>query len=162
MGRGLGLALDAANNFYSTDAFQSTITRTPSTGGNGTTFATGLTEPAGLAFDGAGNLYVSTGNTIMKFGSAGGTGTVFASQGLDEPEGLAFDSAGNLYAANLGDGTIEEFDPNGNGSVFASGLGQPYFLAFGPAVVPEPSTWALLGMGSAGLCLMLRRRGRAS
>jgi sugar lactone lactonase YvrE len=97
-------------------------------------FASGVSNPVGLAFDHAGNLYVvskGTG-TIEKF-TAGGVGSAFAS-GLDDPAGLAFDSAGNLYVANEGNSTIERFTPGGVGSVFASsGLSDPVGLAFDSA-----------------------------
>jgi len=57
------------------------------------TFAPGLTNPLGLAFDGSGNLFVVEENPgpdgdILKFGP-GGAETVFAS-GLNYPENLAF------------------------------------------------------------------------
>src|SRR4051794_19305680 len=61
--------------------------------GNGSVFAnSGLLAAVGMAFDGAGNLYVanSVGNTIQKITPAG-VGSVFASTGLSTPFGLAFD-----------------------------------------------------------------------
>ena len=118
-------------------------------GGTRSTFASGLNEPFGLAFDSAGNLFVADGN-IYKF-TPGGTRSTFAS-GLDYPHGLAFDSAGNLFVADLS-GNIYEFTPDGTRSTFASGLATPEFLAF---QVPEPSTWAMLGMGVIAL-LGIRR-----
>jgi DNA-binding beta-propeller fold protein YncE len=106
------------------------------TGADLGTFArTGLNGPEGLAFDSAGNLFVSNdgNNSIMKF-TPGGTGTVFATYPTDPnlfaPEGLAFDKAGNLYVANWFGNTIEKFTPDGVGSIFASGLNYPAGLAF--------------------------------
>jgi DNA-binding beta-propeller fold protein YncE len=58
----------------------------------------------------------------VKFTTAGAA-SLFTNAGLNQPQGLAFDSAGNLYVANSGNDTIMKFDPAGNGSVFASGLG---------------------------------------
>ena len=57
------------------------------------TFATGLTNPLGLAFDGSGNLFVVEENPapdgdILEFPLGGGRST-FAS-GLNYPENLAF------------------------------------------------------------------------
>jgi DNA-binding beta-propeller fold protein YncE len=109
--------------------------------GVGSLFAnTGFqTQPEGLAFDSAGNLYVanldSSADTIGKF-TPGGVGSVFASTstGVNRPVGLAFDSAGNLYAANAGNTTIERFNiTTGVGSVFASTMGGPTALAFDSA-----------------------------
>jgi len=111
-------------------------------GGNQSTFASagsGLNYPAGLAFDAGGNLYVgNTGgglqgnDTIERFDSLG-NGSVFTSTGLSYPAGLAFDSSANLYVANEGNTTIEKFDSNRAGTVFAtaaSGLDLPEGLAF--------------------------------
>jgi len=103
---------------------------------SGSVFASsGLDGAEGLAFDGAGNLYVANApnNTIEKF-TPGGVPSVFASTGLANPQGLAFDSAGNLYVANDGNNTIEKFTSGGVGSVFASsGLANPGSLAFDSA-----------------------------
>ena len=105
-------------------------------GGVGSVFASsGVSAPAGVAFDVAGNLYVANigSNTITKF-TPGGVASVFASSGVSSPRDLAFDTAGNLYVANLGNDTIGMFTPGGVPSVFASsGLNDPYGLAFDSA-----------------------------
>jgi glucose/arabinose dehydrogenase len=95
-----------------------------------TTFAFGLSNPAGLAFDSAGNLFVAefgeinggpgTGR-IYKF-TPNGIRTTFAS-GLFEPQGLAFDRAGNLFVSVFGG--VLKFTPNGMVSAFAFGLNAP-------------------------------------
>ncbi len=90
---------------------------------------------------------------------------------MSNPQGLAFDSAGNLYAANAGDSTIVKITPSGAGSVFAdptNGVStDPLFLAFTDDAgdplplanqVPEPATWALLGLGLPALLGAMRRR----
>jgi sugar lactone lactonase YvrE len=84
----------------------------------------------GLAFDGAGNLFVmaigvndpNSASTIFKF-TPNGVQSTFGSipgQGF----GLAFDSAGNLFAADAGladniNSTIWKFAPDGTRSIFA-------------------------------------------
>ena len=85
----------------------------------------------GLAFDRAGNLYVSNvdSDTIEKFAPDGTDLGVFASTGLDGPLGITFDSAGNLYACNRGNSPIEKFSPTGADlSVFAHTGGGPLFM----------------------------------
>ena len=89
--------------------------------------------PVGLAFDMAGNLYVSNFGTnaddVEKITPAG-VSSAFAS-GLRAPVGLAFDNAGNLYVADESANLIRKFTPDGIGSVFASsGLSFPTGIAF--------------------------------
>src|SRR5580698_9474309 len=70
--------------------------------------------PVGVAFDGAGNIYVASdrANTIVKVTPAGATSVfVDATAGLDLPEGLAFDGNGNLFVANSGNGSISMVTP---------------------------------------------------
>lgn len=79
-------------------------------------------------------IYVSTFNLdeVYEINSSG-TESLFAtaSSGLSDPHGLAIDSQGNLYVANTGNGTIEKFNSNGQGSVFANlGSAEPLDLAF--------------------------------
>jgi sugar lactone lactonase YvrE len=95
---------------------------------------TGLNNPSGLAFDSAGDLFVTNygNNTIEKF-APNGTPSLFAS-GLNNPAGVVVGPSGNVYVANDGNNTIEEFSPSGTPSVFAStGLNYPEALAFGPS-----------------------------
>jgi sugar lactone lactonase YvrE len=101
--------------------------------GTKNTFATGLSFPYGLAFDGSGNLFVAdySSNTIYKF-APDGTKSIFAS-GLNNPSGLAFDRAGNLFEADNGSNTIFKFAPDGTKSTYASGLNKPIALAFDSA-----------------------------
>jgi hypothetical protein len=69
---------------------------------------------------------------------------------------MAFDSAGNLYTANFEfGGYIEKLTPGGAGSVFATGLSFPLFIA---VQVPEPSTWALLGLAIPTVLAFRRRK----
>ena len=78
----------------------------------------GVSTPFALAFDPAGNLYVTNSgdNTVEKF-SPTGMGSVFAD--LTGPRGLVIDALGNLYVSTAND-TIEKIAPDGTASVFAS------------------------------------------
>ena len=64
-------------------------------------FAIGFGAPEGMAFDNAGNLYVSNllGSVVKRVTSSGTVSDFFFV--LSFPWGLAFDTTGNLYAANL-------------------------------------------------------------
>ena len=65
-----------------------------------------------------------------------GVVSVYASGGgLFGPGGLAFDGSGNLFVANVGDGTIREVAPNGQVSLFASGLQQPNSVVYSGGVL---------------------------
>src|SRR6266566_2844612 len=122
----------AAQNLFMSDGY-SGISHTLghiykfTSNGASSTFASGLDGPEGLAFDSAGNLFVSIGGNIYEFTPAGVRST-FASGTFGA---LAFDAAGNLFAAD--GGSIYKFNPSGARSTFASGLSYPYALAFDSA-----------------------------
>ncbi len=81
-----------------------------------------LDGPAGLAFDGSGNLYIAdTDNCVIREVSSGtittvagtpltcghaGTGGLATSATLDEPEGVVVDGNGNIYIADTGNEVI--------------------------------------------------------
>jgi sugar lactone lactonase YvrE len=129
-GQGFGLAFDSAGNLFAADVVDATIyefapdgTQSVFVGPDG--FPPDH-RPVGLAFDRFGNLFVSTGDMVLKF-TPNGEGTPFATN-LDNSRGLAFDRGGNLFVAEIiqdGPGDILKFIPNGVGMVFASGIGRP-------------------------------------
>ncbi len=122
----VALAFDLAGNLFVGDSGAG-ITPQPSTickitvDGTVTTYATiTSTQLLGIAFDGAGNLLVSTGSEILKI-APDGTQSTFVSP-LEGVWALAFDRLGNLYAAINASGanSIKKVAPDGSSSTFVA------------------------------------------
>jgi len=96
-----------------------------------TLFPSGFFLPVGVAFDGAGDLYVADFGyrAVYEFSPAGVKSTFVNSSEVGNPEALAFDNTGNLYVGDYASGHIWEFAPNGAQSSFASGLSFPLGIA---------------------------------
>src|SRR6266436_6636098 len=135
----------SAQNLFATD-YLSIDEFTPD--GVPSTFASGLNNPLGLAFDRVGNLFVAAGfsfvnnenlGTVYKF-TPTGVRTTFAS-GLNSPFALAFDSQGNLFVADQGygydvlhDAAVYKFTPSGLRSTVASENDQVPVIPSGLAI----------------------------
>jgi serine/threonine protein kinase, bacterial len=105
------------------------------TGGSadGTGVAASFNYPAGVAVDGAGNVYVadSSSHKIRKVSPGGvvstlaGSGTAGAADGtgaaasFNSPTGVAADGAGNVYVADYGNNKIRKVSPAGVVSTLA-------------------------------------------
>ncbi|HEV2141329.1 MAG TPA: hypothetical protein VGT01_09055 [Candidatus Dormibacteraeota bacterium] len=130
----LGIAFNASGDLYIGDQWDSAVRFVDQQGIIHTLDASSLPgadtwQPGYLAFDSAGNLYVSDrkGCRIDRFSSAGkptviaGTGTcglggdggpATAAQ-INDPNGIAFDSLGNLYFADSNNHRIRRIDQRG-------------------------------------------------
>jgi hypothetical protein len=77
-------------------------------------------EPAGIAFDRQGNLFVAdhASGEILKF-APDGTRSVFATE-IERPYGVAFDSNGNLFVSHPGE--ILKIAPDGTKTLFAKAV----------------------------------------
>lgn len=102
-------------------------------------FMTTLSNPSGVAFDKAGNLYVanwsSNGYGYISKVSSSGAVSVFVDSVSYFPYGtnnyaLAFDNGGILYVADIGNGSISKATSSGSLSTFVSGLNSPSSIAF--------------------------------
>lgn len=144
VGPASGVAVDTAGNLYIADTSNHRIRRVSGEGvittiaGTGTNAFSGdggpavqaqLAFPAGLAFDRAGNLYVSdrSNNRIRKIGRDGiittvagsgtygyrGDGGPALAASLSGPTGIAFDERGNLYIADTGNDGVRRVSPAG-------------------------------------------------
>ena len=75
-----------------------------------TLVGSGLSDPRGVAVDGAGNVYVADtyNNATKKWAAADGTTTTLVGPGLYDPFGVAVDGAGNVYIADTFNNAIKE------------------------------------------------------
>ncbi|MBI4479529.1 MAG: hypothetical protein HY651_05860, partial [Acidobacteria bacterium] len=164
-----GVAVDAAANLYIADTLNNRIRKVNPAGvittfaGNGMFDFSGrgagdggpataamLAEPAGVALDASGNVYIAdywngrirrvTSDGIIRTIAGGGSGEQFAGDGgpaisaaLNQPSGVAPDAAGNLYIADSGNDRIRQV------------------LAAGPAFAVTPAALSFQGAGGAGM-----------
>ena len=177
-----GVALDGAGNLYIADNNNHRIRKVNSAGNISTVAGTGtagfsgdggaatsaqLSNPRGVALDGAGNLYIAdtSNNRIRKVDSAGVISTVagngmagFGGDGgaataarLRDPGGVALDGAGNLYIADRSNRRIRKVDSAGVISTVA-GNGMAGFGGDGGAATAarlrDPEGVALDGAGN--------------
>lgn len=124
-----GLVSDSQGRLYTSDLDSHRFFRfTPSTNSL-ETLGTLPRTASGMAFDAAGNLYMASGDVIMRVGS----GTLGGSQisasdvvtfatGVSGANGLAFDTSGRLYVSGGATGNIYVVASTGVTSTFASGL----------------------------------------
>ncbi len=145
-----GIAIDASGNLYVADAGNQVI-RKVTPGGMVSTFAgsgamgsnngpaasASFNAPTGLAFDGAGNMYVADfGNKLIRKITPGGTVSTLAGNGsvgydngpgntatFTSPIRLAADGAGNVYVSDFK--MIRKIAPDGAVSTLAGNAGNP-------------------------------------
>jgi uncharacterized protein (TIGR03437 family) len=131
-----GLAIDSAGNLYVSDTGNQRVRKiamglittligdgTPGSGGDGgVAVAAEVNQPAGLAVDSSGNLYLTDSlNNRLRRISANGIVTTIAGTGtpgyggdhgfaptaqLTHPSGVAFDPAGNIVIADTGNNQV--------------------------------------------------------
>jgi hypothetical protein len=96
----------------------------------------GLASPVGVATDGAGNVYFSSGNLVFKVdgtgsltrvagnGKAGYSGDAgpAAEAQLNSPQGVALDTGGTLYIADTGNNVVRRVTPDGTITTVAGGV----------------------------------------
>ena len=141
-----GLAFDTDGNLFGSGG---TAIYKYAPGGMRSNFAPAVSNPAGLAFNSAGDLLaVATDGHIYEY-TPGGVKSTFISIS-SVLSGLAFNSAGDLFVTDPNQGTITEITPGGAHSVFASGLINPGAIAFQGITlpVPEPSVLGLLAVST--------------
>jgi sugar lactone lactonase YvrE len=108
------LEFDSQGNLYEAEWQNNVIRKYSPSGVSLGIFASGgaLNSPGAMAFDAAGDMYVTNAfNTIREFSPTGADLGVFAT--VQSPGGLAFDAAGNLYVSNGLNSLIRKFSATG-------------------------------------------------
>jgi Legume lectin domain len=107
-----GLAVDAAGNIFYGDDDPAVVYKILAGGGPPVTVTTLAASPLGLALDGAGNLYVTTGSADQVVEVPPGCGNpscqIVLDGGFNSPFGIAVDLAGNVYIADTGNRRVVE------------------------------------------------------
>jgi uncharacterized protein (TIGR03437 family) len=161
----VAVAVDSSGNLYIADYNNNVIRKVSAAGvistvaGNGSIGYSGdggpaknaqLNEPASLAVDAAGLLYIAdSGNSVVRIVTPGGLISTFAGNGtlgdsgdggaaalaqLATPAGVALDSSGNLYIADSGEGAVRMVNTGGLILTIAGGGPAGYSGDGGPAV----------------------------
>jgi len=98
--------------------------------GNPISLGASFINPAGIAIDAGGNLYVSDdGNGTLKKIPFDGGSAVILGTGFSSPESLAIDGAGNIYVADVGYGEVYKVPAGGGARVPISSFDAPYGVA---------------------------------
>jgi sugar lactone lactonase YvrE len=146
--RPIALAADRAGNLFLTESGTNNAVRKISTSGMVTTIAgmagakghgyrdgaassARFADPAGIAIDTKGNLYVAdTGNHAIRKISITGVVSTFAGKApqasLKFPTGLAIDRAGNLHVTTIDGSVLHKIDRNGAMTTYAGNDGAGY------------------------------------
>jgi hypothetical protein len=179
LGDPAGIAVDHAGNFYVADSDDELVVKVTTggvlsvvagSGGQGTpapgpATAAQLGNPAALAVDGAGSLYIADEfNSVVERVTAAGTLSIVAgipgtnaapqvgpaaASPLNGPVGLALDPTGNLYIADVGSNLVEKvtFTTTTTPPVVPPVTPPPPPPPPPPVVVAQPRPSVLIGSG---------------
>ncbi len=179
-----GITFDASGNLYIADQFNQCIRKISTTGVittiAGTTFVNGFSGdggpataalfkyPAGVAIDGAGNIFIAdkennrirkiTGGTITTFAGTGaggyfGDGSVASTTTtvFNGPSGIAIDAVGNMYISDRYNHAVRKISTSGMVTSLIGRYGTGYFGDGGPSTagaINEPTGVAVDNSGN--------------
>lgn len=126
-----GIEIDAGGNIYVSNAYPFTngfnIVKFDASGNYLNSFGSAgsgdgqFSDPEGMAFDAAGDIYVADAgnNRVQKFDAGGNYISQFGSQGSGDgqfraPLAIAFDTTGKIYVTDDANNRVQVFDANGN------------------------------------------------
>jgi streptogramin lyase len=170
LSRPFGMAFDASGDLYVANHGNNTVVKV-SPAGTQTLFSNGpFNNPNDVAFNTSGDLFVSnhSAQRIDRITPNGVISTFFSGAPLaGTTMGLAVDPDNNVYVGTAGN-SIVRITPSGSSATVFSTMtnmianqGGVQFLALSsPAIVPEPSTYAmaLAGIACGGFSIWRRRK----
>ena len=129
--RGFVLAVLLAASRLSAQEIVTTFAGAATTNGftNGPALGARFNDPAGLAVDSSGNLFIADSqNHVIRKLSTNGTVTTFAGSTMgapfDSPSGIAVDAGGNLFVSDTGNQVIRKIAPGGAITILAGSVGE--------------------------------------
>ena len=136
---GYGSAVDGAGNVYVVDHANNAVLELAAGTFSQTTVVSGLSGPTAVALDGAGDLYISNGGSVVMVPNENGTlnaadQSVVNLSGLGSARGVAVDLSGDLYVADATNGDVVELSSLGVQTTIASGLTSPHGVAVDAAL----------------------------
>jgi streptogramin lyase len=137
------VAVDASQNGWF--AFQGGVARV--TPANGVTSFACCDDPAGIAIDAKGNVWVTDygASSLIEFSPSGTIiGQATSTAGLKSPDGIAVDGNGNVWVANYRGETLTEFAGMPSQSISPEtgfGLNAPLHEPFGVGVDASGNLW---------------------
>ena len=141
------IALDANGSLFIAEAGKNRVLKLTTSGIVST--AAAVQNPAGLAFDRAGNLLIAASTGVVRLTDAGVLVTI--ASGLNAPRGLAVTAGGDLIVAESGGHRIWQVDASGVPGVIV-GTGTAGFGGDGgPANAAELSSPSGIAIDSAGI-----------
>jgi sugar lactone lactonase YvrE len=133
-------------------------------GGRGPFGLVTFNRPTDVAWDGAGNIFVSDGygnSRVVKFSPAGDLVKEWGTKGsnpgqFNTPHSIAVDAKGNVYVADRGNKRIQVFDNDGNYPREFTSAGTPWAIC----ITPGPSQFLYSSDAAPGRIYKLDLNGK--